>query len=72
MILNGAKDLKQLLPQAEVRFVGSDIRPDVQHDVPLVRYLPRWFNHEELKSNTEAVAVTSQWLMEPRAPAARA
>jgi dienelactone hydrolase len=70
MILNGAKDLKQLLPQAEVRFVSRDTRPDVQHDVPLIRYLPRWFNHEELKSNMEAVAVTSQWLMEQRSPAA--
>lgn len=72
MILNGAKELKQLLPQAEVRFVSGDIRPDVQHDVPLIRYLPRWFNHEELKSNMEAVAVTSRWLAEQRAPAARA
>ena len=72
MILEGAKALKQLLPQAEVRFVSNDIRPDVQHDVPLIRYLPRWFNHEELKSNMEAVAITSRWLAEQQVLAARA
>ncbi len=72
MILNGANDLKQLLPQAEVRYVKTDIRPDVQHDVPLIRYLPRWFNHEELKSNAEAVAITAQWLARQHVAEARA
>ncbi len=69
MILNGAQELKQLLPQAEVRHVTSDIRPDVQHDVGLIRYLPRWFNHEELKSNLEAIATTARWLADHRAKA---
>jgi dienelactone hydrolase len=72
MILNGEKELKQLLPQAEVRYVTSDIRPDVQHEVGLIRYLPRWFNHEELKSNAEAVAITARWLAEHQASAAGA
>jgi len=67
MILDGAKQLKQVLPQAEVRHVTSDIRPDVQHDVGLIRYLPRWFNHEELKSNVAAVEITSRWLAEHQA-----
>ena len=67
MILNGSKELSQLLPQAEVRIVATDIRPDVEHDVPLIRYLPRWFNHEELKLNMEAIAVTSRWLAEHQA-----
>ncbi len=72
MILNGANDLKQLLPQADIRYIKSDIRPDVQHDVPLIRYLPRWFNHEELKSNAEAVAITAQWLVQQHVAEARA
>lgn len=63
MILAGAKDLKQLLPQAEVRHVSGEVRPDVQHDVGLIRYLPRWFNHEELKSNLEAIEIAASWLV---------
>jgi pimeloyl-ACP methyl ester carboxylesterase len=70
MILEGAKQLKQLLPQAGVRHVSRDVRPDVQHDVGLIRYLPRWFNHEELKSNMEAIDITSRWLADHQATAA--
>jgi dienelactone hydrolase len=72
MILNGSKELTQLLPQAEVRIIGADIRPDIEHDVPLIRYLPRWFNHEELKLNMAAIAVTSQWLARQQASVAGA
>jgi len=35
------------LPKAEKRLVTEDIRPDVQHENGLIRYLPRWFNHME-------------------------
>lgn len=62
MILDGAKELNSLLPRSEVRYVTTDLRPDVQHDVGLIRYLPRWFNHEELKFNQEAVEITCQWV----------
>jgi len=62
MILEGAKELKQLFPQAEVQYVKGEVRPDVQHEVGLIRYLPRWFNHEELKSNLEGMEMASRWL----------
>jgi len=72
MILEGAKELKQLFPQAEVQYVKGEVRPDVQHEVGLIRYLPRWFNHEELKSNLEAIDVASRWLAGQQASVAGA
>ncbi|MFB3916577.1 MAG: alpha/beta hydrolase [Terriglobales bacterium] len=72
MILAGAKELNALLPRSELRYVTTDLRPDVQHDVGLIRYLPRWFNHEELKFNQEAVEVTCQWLAARQATVAGA
>ena len=67
MILDGAKELSALLAQAQVRHVTADVRPDVQHDSPLIRYLPRWFNHDELKFNTEAIRIVATWLAERQA-----
>ena len=64
MILEGAKELTSLLPGAVVRHVTSDTRPDVQHESGLIRYLPRWFNHDELKFNAEAIELVSNWLAE--------
>jgi pimeloyl-ACP methyl ester carboxylesterase len=64
MILQGAPALKAQLPGAELRYVVRDIRPDVQHDNGLVRYLPRWFNHGELKFNAECVEIAAQWMVE--------
>ncbi len=61
-ILNGAAGLKQVLPQAEIRHITQDIRPDVQHENGFIRYLPRWFNHGELKFNIEVLQATAQWL----------
>ena len=72
MILDGARHLKEVLPQAEVRHVTHDVRPDVQHEAGLIRYLPRWFNHEELKNNMEAVEVTVNWLAQHQTLAAGA
>jgi dienelactone hydrolase len=61
-ILEGAASLKQTLKAAELQYVKHDLRPDLQHDVPFIRYLPRWFNHLELKFNPEVLQVTSGWL----------
>jgi dienelactone hydrolase len=61
MILEGAAGLKAGLSGAELRFVTRDIRPDIKHDNGLVRYLPRWFNHGELKFNAECVEVAAEW-----------
>jgi pimeloyl-ACP methyl ester carboxylesterase len=65
-ILNGAAGLKSVLPQAEVRHISKDTRPDVQHENGFIRYLPRWFNHGELKFNAEVLQSTAQWLAQPR------
>jgi len=61
MILEGAAGLKAGLSGAELRFVTRDIRPDIKHDNGLVRYLPRWFNHGELKFNAECVEAAAEW-----------
>ena len=61
MILEGAAGLKADLPGAEVRYVTKEIRPDIKHDSGLVRYLPRWFNHGELKFNAECVDAVAEW-----------
>ena len=61
-IMNGAAGLKAALPNAEIRHITRDIRPDVQHENGLIRYLPRWFNHGELKFNLEVLQATALWL----------
>ncbi len=61
-ILEGASGLKASLPGAELRYVTADLRPDVQHDNGLIRYLPRWFNHSEIKFNAEMLQIVSTWL----------
>jgi dienelactone hydrolase len=61
-ILAGASGLQAALPNAEVRYITKDIRPDVQHENGFIRYLPRWFNHGELKFNFEVLETTAQWL----------
>ena len=63
-ILEGAAGLKAALPKSELRYVTTDLRPDIKHDNGLIRYLPRWFNHGELKFNYEVLAVTAGWLAE--------
>lgn len=64
MILEGAPGLKAGLPGAEVRRLSSDLRPDVSHENGFIRYLPRWFNHGELKFNREVYEVAARWLGE--------
>jgi dienelactone hydrolase len=71
-ILAGAEGLKSALKQAEVRYVKTDLRPDIQHESGLVRYLPRWFNHGELKFNLETIEVASRWVTEQQAMIQRA
>jgi dienelactone hydrolase len=61
-LLDGAAGLKAALPGAELRYVTTDLRPDVQHENGLIRYLPRWFNHGELKFNAEMLTTVSNWL----------
>jgi dienelactone hydrolase len=61
MILEGAAGLKAGLSGAEMRLVTKEIRPDIKHDSGLVRYLPRWFNHGELKFNAECIESVAEW-----------
>ncbi len=61
-ILEGCAALKQTLLNCEVRYVTTDLRPDVKHDNAFIRYLPRWFNHLEMKFNAEVCAITASWL----------
>ncbi len=71
-IMKGADGLKAVLPQAEVRYISQDIRPDVQHENGFIRYLPRWFNHGELKFNFEVIRSSVSWLAEHRVAAQKA
>lgn len=68
-IMEGAAGLRASLPGAELYYVKNDLRPDVQHDNGLIRYLPRWFNHGELKFNYEVMAVTARWMVSHHAVA---
>lgn len=61
-ILEGAAGLKAQLPRSDLRYVTTELRPDVKHESGLIRYLPRWFNHMELKLNYEVFSATSGWL----------
>ena len=61
-LLDGATVLQAQLPLAEKRLVSENIRPDVQHEHGLIRYLPRWFNHGELRFNSSARETASAWL----------
>jgi hypothetical protein len=65
-ILDGAGGLQAALPNAEVRYITKDLRPDIQHENGLIRYLPRWFNHGELKFNLEVLEMTAHWLAHSR------
>ncbi|HVP43966.1 MAG TPA: alpha/beta hydrolase [Terriglobales bacterium] len=68
-IMEGAAGLRASLPGSELYYVKNDLRPDVQHDNGLIRYLPRWFNHGELKFNYEVMAVTARWMVSHHAVA---
>jgi hypothetical protein len=61
-LLDGATGLQAQLPRAEKRLISENIRPDVQHENGLIRYLPRWFNHGELRFNSSARETASAWL----------
>src|ERR1019366_6931349 len=63
-ILQGAPGLQASLAKSELRYVKNDLHPEVQHDNGFIRYLPRWFNHMDLKFNYEVLAVTASWLNE--------
>lgn len=61
-LLEGAAGLKARLPRAELRYVTTELRPEVQHEHGLIRYLPRWLNHSELKFNSEVLRTIPSWL----------
>ena len=63
-ILEGAAGLKAQLSKSDLRHVTAELRPDVKHESGLVRYLPRWFNHTELRFNHEVLSVIPSWLAE--------
>jgi hypothetical protein len=63
-MLDGAPALQAVLPRSELRYVTNDLRPDVQHENGLIRYLPRWFNHGELKLNLQTIELASSWVAE--------
>lgn len=61
-LLDGADALQAGLPSSEKRIVSDDIRPDVQHESGLIRYLPRWFNHMEIRFNLAALDNIGTWV----------
>ncbi|HYB77038.1 MAG TPA: hypothetical protein VEE85_02475 [Candidatus Bathyarchaeia archaeon] len=63
-LLDGAQGLKASLSKSELRYVTNYLHPEVQHENGLIRYLPRWFNHMDLKFNSEVPAVSAAWLNE--------
>jgi len=63
-IIEGTKELATLFPAAELRIITEETRPDVEHESGLIRYLPRWFNHMELRGNREAIRTVVAWMEE--------
>ncbi|MFQ5341670.1 MAG: hypothetical protein ACE5F6_09020 [Anaerolineae bacterium] len=63
-IIAGTQALADTLPQAELQEITHQVRPNISSDQPLVRYLPRWFNHMELRANRELLEVVPAWLKE--------
>ncbi len=61
-LLEGAAGLKAILPRAELRYITEDSHPDIQHDHAFIRFLPRWFNHIELKVNAGVLKTVPNWL----------
>lgn len=71
-ILEGAAGLKADLPKSQLRYVTTELRPDVKHESGLIRYLPRWFNHTEIRFNREVLSLVPSWLRERWGKAATA
>lgn len=63
-IINGAHELASRLPHVEVHVVEAEQRPLVESGDPFVRYLPRWLNHSQLKTNSEVLRIAPGWLAE--------
>ena len=61
-IIVGTKELARRLPGATLHEVDTHLRPDVSSGNEFVRYLPRWYNHSELKFNPAVLSVVSEWL----------
>jgi pimeloyl-ACP methyl ester carboxylesterase len=61
-IIAGTRELAERLPGATVHEIRAHLRPDVASESGFVRYLPRWYNHLELKVNPEVVSVVSGWV----------
>lgn len=63
-IIAGTKALAGILPRAELQEITEHVRPNISSDQPLVRYLPRWFNHMELRANRQMLSLVPAWLQE--------
>lgn len=61
-IIAGTRGLAERLPGATLHEVNGHLRPDVSSENAFVRYLPRWYNHGELKFNPEVLSVVPAWL----------
>jgi pimeloyl-ACP methyl ester carboxylesterase len=61
-IIAGTKELAQRLSGATLHEVDAHLRPDVSSENGFVRYLPRWYNHGDLKFNPAVLSVVSEWL----------
>ncbi|OGO43872.1 MAG: hypothetical protein A2Z04_06535 [Chloroflexi bacterium RBG_16_57_9] len=62
-IIAGTKALAARLPRAQLHEISRNVRPDLQPEQPpLARFLPRWYNHIELKTNAEVLEVAPAWV----------
>lgn len=61
-IIAGTRGLAERLPGATLHEVNGHLRPDVSSESAFVRYLPRWYNHGELKFNPEVLSIVPAWL----------
>ena len=61
-LVEGVQTLAQAMPTAEVKVITADQHQAAELPASLLAYLPNWFNHIDLKANSEIYVVLPGWL----------
>ena len=61
-LIEGVRTLAQAMPTAEIQVITTDQHQAADLPATLLAYLPRWFNHIDLKANCELYVKLPVWL----------
>ena len=61
-LIEGVQTLAQAMPAIEVQVITASQHQTAELPVSILGYLPRWFNHIDLKANTEIYVKLPVWL----------